>query len=175
MTGPGVMHLVCGPTGAGKTTYGRKLADEVGAVRFSIDEWMSALFWMDAPDPFPPPWAMERVERSAGVIWRTAVDVCSRGVSCVLEIGLTTAASRARYAALALEAGFAVKLHLVDAPVEERWARVAARNRAPGEAQLPFAVTREMFDFVETLWERPTAGELAALDGVVVDTGCAGG
>jgi predicted kinase len=130
---------------------------------------------MDAPDPFAPPWAMERVERSAGVIWSTAVDVCDRGVSCVLEIGLTTAAARARYAALALEAGFAVKLHLVEAPVEERWARVVARNRAPGEPQLPFAVTREMFDFVETLWERPTAEELAAWDGVAVDTGRAGG
>ena len=64
------IHLLCGSTGAGKTTYGRRLAEDLGAVRFSIDEWMSALFWMDAPDPFTPAWAMERVERSAAMIWR---------------------------------------------------------------------------------------------------------
>ena len=46
------MHLLCGPTGAGKTTYARELAEAESAVRFSIDEWMSALFWMDAGDPW---------------------------------------------------------------------------------------------------------------------------
>jgi len=171
----GVMHLICGSTGAGKTTYARRVAEEVGAVRFSIDEWMSALFWMDAPDPFTPDWAMARVERCAGLIWRTAVEICGRGVPCVLEIGLTRADTRAHYSALAREAGFEVRLHLVDAPVDVRWARVEARNAAPDADQLPFALTREMFDFVETLWERPTAGELAAHNGVAVDTGRADG
>jgi len=45
----GVFHFICGSTGAGKTTYALKLSDEIGAVRFSIDEWMAALFWMDTP------------------------------------------------------------------------------------------------------------------------------
>ena len=160
MNGPVVVHLICGPTGAGKTTYARRVAEAAGAVRFSIDEWMSALFWMDAHDPFPP-----------ALIWRTAAEVCRRGVPCVLEIGLTTAAARARYAGLALQAGFEVKLHLVDAPVDERWERVETRNRSPEADQLPFEVTREMFDFVETMWERPTAAELEANNGVAVDTG----
>ena len=37
--------LIVGCTGAGKTTYARRLADEIGGIRFSIDEWMMALFW----------------------------------------------------------------------------------------------------------------------------------
>ena len=41
--------LVVGCTGAGKTTYARQLAAELGAVRFSIDEWMMALFGPDVP------------------------------------------------------------------------------------------------------------------------------
>ena len=167
MTMPGVVHLVCGPTGAGKTTYARTLAEGEGAVRFSIDEWMSSLFWMDAGHPFEPSWAMARVQRCAAVIWRTATDVCERGVPCVLEIGLTTAEARRRYAGLAMEAGLSVKLHLVDAPVEERWRRVQGRNAEAGEGgQLPFELTREMFDFVETMWEPPSDAELAACDGV---------
>ena len=167
MTTPGTVHLLCGPTGAGKTTYARTLAEAEGAVRFSIDEWMSALFWMDAGHPFEPAWAMERVQRCAALIWRTARDMCLRGAPCVLEIGLTTVETRDRYAALAREAGLPVKLHLVDAPVEVRWERVRARNAEAGEAgQLPFELTREMFDFVETMWEPPTDAELAACDGV---------
>jgi len=39
-----LIHLVCGSTGAGKTTYARALSERIGAVRFSIDEWMTALF-----------------------------------------------------------------------------------------------------------------------------------
>ncbi len=167
MTMPGTVHLLCGPTGAGKTTYARELADAEGAVRFSIDEWMSALFWMDAGHPFEPAWAMERVRRSAALIWRTARDVCLQGTACVLEIGLTKAETRERYAALAREAGLPVRLHLVAAPVEVRWERVQARNAEAGAAgQLPFELTREMFDFVETMWETPTDAELAASDGV---------
>ena len=172
MTAPGTVHLLCGPTGAGKTTYGRRLAEAEGGVRFSVDEWMSALFWMDAGHPFEPAWAMARVVRCAALIWKTAVDVCRQGVPCVLEIGLTTAETRARYVGLARAAGLPVRLHLVDAPAEERWARVRGRNAEAGEgAQLPFELTRDMFDFVETLWEPPSDEELAACDGVRVDTG----
>ena len=36
---PPALHLVCGSTGAGKTTYAIALADRLCAVRFSIDEW----------------------------------------------------------------------------------------------------------------------------------------
>ena len=167
MTAPGVVHLLCGPTGSGKTTYARQLAERESAVRFSIDEWMSSLFWMDAGHPFEPSWAMARVQRCAALIWRTAEDICRRGVPCVLEIGLTRVEDRARYAALAKAAGLPVRLHFVDAPVEVRWARVQARNAEAGEGgQLPFELTREMFDFVETMWEAPTDAELATLDGV---------
>ncbi|HEY5412997.1 MAG TPA: ATP-binding protein [Caulobacteraceae bacterium] len=171
MTSPATVHLLCGPTGAGKTTYARTLAQAEGAIRFSIDEWMSALFWMDAGHPFEPAWAMERVLRCAALIWRTAMDVCLGGAPCVLEIGLTTAEARARYAGLAREAGLPVRLHLVDAPAEVRWERVQGRNAKAGEAgQLPFELTREMFDFVEILWEPPTDAELAACDGVRIAT-----
>ena len=57
----------------------------------------------------------------------------------------------------------------LDAPREERWRRVQARNAEKGATyQLPFAVTRDMFDFVETLWEPPTDQELARCNGIRV-------
>jgi predicted kinase len=46
-----LIHLISGSTGAGKTTYASQLSERLKGVRFSIDEWMAALFWMDTPQP----------------------------------------------------------------------------------------------------------------------------
>jgi predicted kinase len=165
----GVIHFVCGSTGAGKTTYAIRLSSEIRAVRFSIDEWMAALFWMDSPQPLDPDWSMERVERCFGQMWRTAIGVANCGTPAVLDWGFGSARQRAHYAGLASEASVAVKLHILDAPVEERWRRVCRRNEDGATAQLPFDVTREMFDFVETMWEPPTPEEIAALEGARVN------
>lgn len=60
-----------------------------------------------------------------------------------------------------------MQLHFVDVPADERWRRVEMRNARKGETyQLGFDVTREMFDFVEGLWESPTDEEMAAYHGV---------
>ena len=171
---PGLMtktliHLICGATGAGKTTYAVRLSGELGAVRFSIDEWMTALFWMDASQPLNPHWAMERVRRCSAQIWRTAAEVAGRGVPCILEVGLTTAERRAHFLGLARDAGLPARLHFLDVSADERWRRVEGRHARNDEAgQLPCELTREMFDFVETMWEAPSDEELAAADGVKV-------
>jgi predicted kinase len=163
------VHLVTGSTGAGKTTFSRELTERAGAVRFSIDEWMTALFWADAYQPLDPAWVMVRVERCYAQIWTAALAVAKRGVAVVLDLGLTTRESRVRFADLAREAGLPVQLHFVDVPADERWRRVEVRNEDIGEgAQLRFAITREMFDYVEGLWEAPDDAEMALLNGVRV-------
>jgi predicted kinase len=165
--GRGVIHLVCGATGAGKTKYSLKLSEELGAVRFSIDEWMSALFWMDSPQPLEATWSMERVERCSAQIWRTAAEICGQGVPVILDLGVGQVAARLKYFTLAAEAGFSVRLHSLEAPAQVRWRRVQARNRSKGgTGQLPFNVTREMFDFVETLWEPPSDEEIDRFNGL---------
>jgi predicted kinase len=164
---PHLIHLVCGSTGAGKTTYALELSERIAGVRFSIDEWMTRLFWMDSPTPISPEWSTERVERCLTQIWATAVGVAARGVPCVLDVGLSQASMRARFATLAHEQGWSVQLHFLDVPAAERWRRVQARNAGKGKAhRLPFEISREMFDFVESLWEPPTGLELSALNGV---------
>ncbi len=150
-----LIHLVAGSTGAGKTTYARWLNDEARGVLFSIDQWMTALFWIDSPSPIEASWSMEQV--------------AARGTPCVLDLGFTRLKERDEFASLARDAGLPLRLHVLDVPVEERWCRVLARNAEKGEThQLQFAVTREMFDFVETLWEPPTDREMADCDGVRV-------
>jgi predicted kinase len=164
---PHLVHLICDSTGAGKTTYALRLSDRLEAVRFSIDEWMAALFWMDTPQPLDPAWSVERVERCLTKIWAVMLQIAARNVPCVLDIGFGQTQSRARFAELARDAGLSVQLHFIDLPPEERWRRVEARNAQKGEIyQLGFDVTREMFDFVEGIWEPPTDAEMLAYNGV---------
>jgi len=84
-----------------------------------------------------------------------------------LDVGFGQTRSRAKYANLAKAAGLSVQLHFIDVPAEERWQRVKTRNSRKGETyQLGFDVTREMFDFVEDLWEPPTHAEMLAYNGI---------
>jgi predicted kinase len=162
-----VIHLICGSTGAGKTTYAKALAARLKGVRFSIDEWMTTLFWMDSPKPIEANWSLERVKRCYDQIWLTAEQIARCGSPCVLDLGFTQSESRKKFYALARAAGLSVQLHFVDVPKEERWRRVAKRNTGTaGTQQLTFEVSREMFDFVEGLWEPPSAEEMSAHHGV---------
>lgn len=161
-----LVHLVCGSTGAGKTTYAAALAEQVGGVVFSIDQWMAALFWMDSATPIQPDWAMARVNRCYDQIWTVAAQVAGRETPVVLDLGFTKAVDRRRFAGLAVQAGMSAQLHFLDIPAEERWRRIGRRNADKAETyQLPFDVTREMFDYVEGLWEPPSAEEMADLNG----------
>jgi predicted kinase len=167
----GTLHFIAGSTGAGKTTYAKALAAEIGGVCFAVDDWMAKLFWPDSAvmtgGAIDPAWAMARIERCAAMIWHVAVDVARAGTPVLLELGFTTAETRSRYAILAAEAGLSVKLHFVDVAAAERWRRVEARNAA-ASGLLDFPIDRAMFDYVEGMWQPPSDAEMAAMDGVRV-------
>ncbi len=164
-----MIHLVCGSTGAGKTTQAAKLAREQGALHLSIDDWMVGLFGPDKPARPDWPWIDERVQRCERRMVATALEAGRLGVPAVLDLGLQRADQRRRVAAPALAAGLAVHLHFIDVDVEERWRRVEHRNAEKGET-FRLAVTRPMFDFIETIWQPPDAAEMAALNGRRVAT-----
>jgi predicted kinase len=157
--------LVVGCTGAGKSTYARALADRLGGLRFSIDEWMVALFWADSPQPIEFAWTMERVNRCEAQIFAMARQAAQRGVPAVLDLGFTTKAHRDKFRALSEGAGLSVAVHFVDVPVDERWRRVEQRNARQGETY-SLTVDRGMFDFMEGLWEPPGEAEWQAGGGL---------
>lgn len=153
-------HIVCGSTGAGKTTRAIQLSAQLGAIRFSIDEWMTRLFWPDSPEPIQYEWTMERINRCEAQIAELATQLASLGISSVLDLGFTTRDHRDKFRALAAQAGIVTKIEFVDVPAEERWARVQKRNQEKGETYR-MEVTREMFDFMERIWEAPGANEVS--------------
>ncbi|KIG16525.1 hypothetical protein DB30_04438 [Enhygromyxa salina] len=164
------VHVISGATGAGKTTYARALASRTGALRFSIDEWMSRLFVPDLGE-LEFAWMMERVGRCEAQIWSVAEQALALGVDVILDLGFTTREHReqhrARALALALEVEVAV--HYLDAPAELRRTRVRRRNGERDPAVFAFEVTEAMFEFMEPRFEPPDANELVGGTHVRVD------
>lgn len=157
--------LVVGCTGAGKTTYARQLADDIGGIRFSIDEWMMPLFAPDQPKPIQFAWMMERVNRCEAMIFSMVRQVAERGLPVVLDLGFTKKEHRDKFRTLCTEAGLKAAVHFVDVDAETRWQRVQHRNGDQGET-FAMQVDRGMFDFMEKMWEPPTADEVSINGGV---------
>src|SRR5580693_7000699 len=93
-----LIHLICGSTGAGKSTYALRLTEEIGGVKFSIDEWMAALFWKDSPQPLEAAWSIEHVERCCDMIWQVAASVSGRGIPSILDLGFSRKSDRMDFA-----------------------------------------------------------------------------
>jgi predicted kinase len=153
------VHLICGPVGSGKTTFGRAFAAERGALFFCLDEWMATLFMMDAPTPLTLEWALPRTQRCEQQIWNIARQVLALGTDVVLELGFFKRDQRTRVRDLVAAAGFAVQVHLLDVPRETRRDRVRLRNQ--GSATYTVEVDDAMFDWAEGYYEPLDEAELA--------------
>lgn len=152
--------LVCGPTGAGKTTYSMELCDEIKAVKFSIDPWMQTLFAKDMAS-LDFSWMIERVNRCYEQIWEVSEQILSLGGNIVLDLGFTTKAQRDIFVSKALGLGINAEIHYLDALTETRRQRVAKRNIEKDPTVYSFEVTDMMFNFMEPKFEVPKENELA--------------
>jgi predicted kinase len=153
------VHLVCGPVGAGKTTYARALADRIRGVRFSTDEWMASLFLPDRPAALTLAWVIERTARCEAQIWAVADSLLQRGVDVVFDVGLSRREHRERFRLRAGEVGADPKLHYLDVEEATRRERVRLRNEQR-TGPFFFEVTDAMFNFMENAFEPPGDDEL---------------
>lgn len=160
-----MIHLICGSTGAGKTTYAERLRADLGALHLSIDDWMVTLFGPDSPPQANWPLIEQRLLRCERQILVTVLQAARAGMPSILDLGLQRVDQRRRVAEQATAGGIAARLHFLDVDATERWRRVEQRNEQQGET-FRVKVTRPMFDFIETMWQPPTADEMSALDGV---------
>ncbi|ADR21297.1 hypothetical protein MATR_10740 [Marivirga tractuosa] len=161
------IHIVFGPQGAGKSTYSKKLADEVKGIHLGIDNWMWKLYGDDLPKSMNLKWIMERVERCEKLIWELSEDISNRGCDVILDLGFTKQEKRKLFKQLAEENGKEIQLHYVSAKHPIRRKRVLDRNVNRGKT-FSFEVTPGMFDFMEGEFHKPTESEL--MNAVIIDT-----
>jgi len=153
------VHLIVGNVGSGKTTYAIALADRLDAIRFSLDEWMVALFGKDLTATVDLQWRLDRIDRIEEQIWSLVAQLGARGVDVVLDLGLAKKKHRDRQRARAATLGLCAKLHFLDVDLPTRVDRVRKRNAETRES-FAFEVTDEMIRFMEGWFERPAAEEL---------------
>lgn len=163
MTSPrnATLHVLIGPVGAGKTTFGQRRAATEGAVFLDLDAWMVRLYGDDKrPSEGVLGWYLERRERVRSVAWSLTLDVLRAGTDVWLEFGLLAAEERRQFYERAQSEDVAFRVYLLDAPRDVRRQRVMERNRA-GK---PFtqAVPLEFFERASDAWQPPSAQESAS-------------
>ena len=151
--------LVCGPTGAGKTTYSISLSQEIKAIRFSIDPWMQTLFASDMTS-IDYDWMMERVLRCYEQIWDVSEQILKIDGNVVLDLGFTTKELRDLFAVRGAELGINAEVHYLDSAQDIRKQRVEKRNQEKDPSVYAFEVTDAMFNFMEPRFEVPDKDEL---------------
>ncbi len=151
--------LVCGPVGAGKTTYSLTLSKELQAVRFSIDPWMRTLFANDMKS-LDFEWITERVDRCCKQIWETTEQILSLNGNVVLDLGFTTRKQRLKFSEKAKKIGVIAELHYLSAEKNVRWKRIEKRNKDQDPDVYSFELTEAMFKFMEPRFEAPSKEEI---------------
>lgn len=153
---PGRIHALHGFIGSGKTTLARTLETQLGALRFTSDEWMTALYGQDPPaDEFPV--LFRRVMTVMEAQWTRAVTL---GVPVILDHGFWTRAARDELRAQASALGAPLTLHVLAVPDAEARRRVQARNLQPGA----LLIADETFDLFRPRFEPLTPDEEALQD-----------
>ena len=164
-----MIHLICGPIGAGKTTLAHSLAKKYNAIRFSEDEWLSRLYVADAPEGLMQQpaeaiaeWASTRYQRCRVQIDLLIRPLLAQGISVVLDGAAANKEQRdlIRQKALNYQVGF--QLYYVDANSECRKERVFQRNIDRGETYA-IEVNEGMFDLMEVFFQAPIGEELKGI------------
>lgn len=144
----GVLFLICGLPGAGKTTLAKKLESERYANRLCPDDWILAIL-KDQNDITERNRLRDPVEQ---LLWKEAQTLFNLGVNVILENGFWAKEERDRYRDVARNLGAKVELYFVDAPFDTLWERVLMRNSNPKE----FQVTKKEMDEAYKNFEPPT-------------------
>ena len=152
--------LMCGLPASGKTTFGRKLAKESGAIRFCPDEWIA-----DLGIDFFNEEARAKLETR---LWSLGQEFLQLGHSVILENGFWSSAERDELRQHAVKLGVDSEIHFFDAPFEELMRRLEIRNESGGHGTVPLTRTR-MEDYVK-LFQAPDTTELALFTKAIVHT-----
>lgn len=144
--------IVCGLPGAGKTTHGKALAEERGAIRLSPDEWMETLLISL--------WDEDLRSRVEALQWELTKDLLRLGQTVIIEWGTWGRAERDALRDEARALGASVELHYLSESIDVLWDRIQSRG-----AESP-AIQREDLESWVEAFEAPDDEEMTLFDRV---------
>ncbi|GAB2463884.1 AAA family ATPase [Xylanimonas ulmi] len=135
--------LMCGPAGAGKSTYARGLEAQ-GLVRLSIDEAAWAAGHREQPLPEP---VRDEFERQ---VQERLVSIVAAGGDVVVDLSFWSRRMREEYRALLAPLGVTPETVYLATPRQVALARVAARDGGTAnDVRLDEATAARYFDHFE--------------------------
>ncbi len=152
------LHLIEGPVGAGKSTYAMSLASGDRAIHIALDEWFASIFSPDRPEQDIISWYVERKDRLIELIWSHSKRLLDSGCGVILELGLIQQAPRIDFCSRVLGEGYDLTMHVLDAPIQVRRARVRQRNQQKG-ATFSMVVPDHIFEIASSQWQPPDEAE----------------
>ncbi|OUR95467.1 hypothetical protein A9Q84_16675 [Halobacteriovorax marinus] len=153
------VHLLIGNTGAGKSTYATGFSEAENAYILANDEWFKTLYMKDMPTESVYEWSLERTERIEEQMLKESLKLLKFNLNVILDIGFFKKSQRDRVKNFYSKKGIEVVAHYFDVSSEVRWSRVQKRNLEKA-ATFEFEVSKEIFDFCETLFEPLEVSEL---------------
>ncbi|MFB9949427.1 AAA family ATPase [Rhizobium puerariae] len=149
-----LLVLVSGLPGSGKTTLAQKLETELGAIRMSPDEWMTA-FAIDLYDS-------DRRERIESFQLGLALKLLERGQAVIIEWGTWSRSERDALRIAAQRSGARVHLHFLHASADILFERL--QKRGMENPPIPYGDVLKWFDVIEI----PSEDEVALYDHAAV-------
>lgn len=161
--GVAILHIIEGPVGAGKTTYGATLGRKFSTPPLVLDRWMATLFRADRPDVDFWTWYVERKARCIEQIWKISKDLLDCGHDVIVELGLLRRAQRlALYQRVDVtEHGYCI--HIPEIPRDERLRRIKQRNETQ-EDTFTMIVSEDLFELASDEWQPVDAAECKGRD-----------
>ena len=140
-------HMIHGYLGAGKTTFARRLEQELPAIRFSHDEWMARLYGIDPPVEQFADYG-SRVSAQIDSLWPRCLEL---GLDVVLDLNFWTRRGRDATRMKARSLGAAVRLYRLTCPDELAWHRIERRNASLDPSSL--FIARNTFEVLRARFE----------------------
>ncbi|WP_040557612.1 AAA family ATPase [Reinekea blandensis] len=148
MTNKGTLYFLIGKMGAGKSTHSKTLAEQVGAIRISEDDWLSLLYpdEIQTFDDF-----VVRHRRLLSVIRPHVQQLLSVGNAVVLDFPANTQRDRQWFVQLATDVAAAHRAVYLSASDDVCLARIAQRRvaqpeRAAFDNEAVFTAVTKLFE-----------------------------
>jgi len=146
MPSQNTVYIICGRTGAGKTTLSKKIASELRAFRISHDEWLLTAFGSDIQQAD----FKTCCERINELIWRQVEQAITCGIDVILE-GWGGRELRDQARQVLTQRNIHHQFITIECPKEVRLERVMRRNKSLNDEG--FHITEEDFQRMEELEE----------------------